>query len=401
MGRYFVLQLKRTARFLPYGLCVAVILFACLGVVYQALMTAQEAEDEENAMKVTIGVVGTAEDKYLQWGMAAMQFDSTAMSIDLLQLEEDAAMEALRRGEIAAYVVFPENFIEEALYGNVQQLRFVSTAGAAGLVSIIKDEITVIVDDILVACESGAYGVGDALSDNGHGHLWGKHVNDLSLEYVDFLFDRSKMYQLIPLQQENYVPFERYMLGGLTVLLLMLVCLPFAPLYIRADQSLPRLLRSQRIMPVAQVLAEFTSYTLGLALLFGAVSLVIWLGGMLPENTTAWPLFLGALPAVLMVAALTYLFYSLSDHLISGVLLSFFGVLALCYVGGCMYPIHVFPVSLQRISVMLPSGIARESITSCLEGTGPTDVGVLFICSAVMLALAMAVRVHKVGKVRG
>lgn len=401
MGKYLVLQIKRVTRFLPYGLCVALVLFACMGVIYQSLMTAKEAEDEAQATKISLAVVGTADDQFLQWGLAAMQFDSTAMSIELVQLEEAAAMEALQRGEVVAYVVFPENFIEEALYGNVQQLRFVSTAGAAGLVSIIKEEITVIVDDILVACESGSFGVGDALEDNGLGHLWGKHVNDLALEYVDFLFDRSKLYQVTPLQQENYVPFETYMLGGLTVLLLMLVCLPFAPLYIRGDQSLPRLLRSQRVFLAGQVLAEFGGYALGMTVLFAAVSVVFRFCGMLTGNTAVWVLFVGGMPAVLMVAALTYLLYSLSDHLIGGVLLTFLGVLALCFVGGCMYPIHVFPLTLQQISLVLPSAIARESVTACIQGSRPTHVGALLGYSAVMLVLAVAVRSHKVGKVRG
>lgn len=401
MGKYFVLQLKRITRFLPYGLCVVLVLFGCLGVVYQAMVSAQEMENEAEAAKIRVGMVGTASDQYLQWGMAAMQFDSSAMSIEIVQMEEPEAVSALEQGTIAAFIVFPENFVDEALYGNVQQLRFVSTVGAAGLVSIIKEEVTVMVDRILVACESGSYGVGEALSDNGHEQLWGEHVNGLALEYVDFLFDRSKMYTVEPLQQENYVPFDRYMLGGLTVLLLMLSCLPFAPLYIRADQSLSRLLRSQRVHPAGQVLAEFGGYGLGLSVLLAGICLVMGLAQVLPEGVSAWSLFLSGLPALVMVAALTYLLFSVSDHLIGGVLLTFFAVLALCFIGGCMYPISVFPLSVQSLAAVLPSGLARQSIIACVQGTAPADVGALLIYGAVFLALATLVRGHKAGKIRG
>lgn len=401
MGKYFVMQLKRAARFVPYGLCVVLVLFGCLGMVYQAMVAAQEAENAEQTAKIRVGIVGTAGDKYMQWGLAAMQFDSSAMSIQMAQMEESEAVSALEQGEIAAFVVFPENFVDEALYGNVQQLRFVSTVGAAGLVSIIKEEVTVIVERVLVACESGSYGVGEALSDNGYGNLWGKHVNGLALEYVDFLFDRSKVYQVQTITQENFVPFDRYMLGGLTVLLLMLACLPFAPLHIRSDRSLSRLLRSQRVGAGCQVLAEFGGYVAGLSVLLAAVAAVIGFAGVMPEGIAAWKVFFGALPALVMIAALTYLLYSLSDHLIGGVLLTFFTVLALCFIGGCMYPISVFPVTVQSLAAVLPSGLARQSVTACIQGEAPTDIWALLGYSAAFLAIAAAVRSRKTGKVRG
>ena len=101
--------------------------------------------------------------------------------------------------------------------------------GATGLLSIFKEEVTVLVDKILSACENGAYGAGDAVADNGLGHRYNQHVNDLSLEYVDFLFHRNRMYRVENLAQDS-LPLPQYMLGGLTVLLLMLCCLPFAPL---------------------------------------------------------------------------------------------------------------------------------------------------------------------------
>ena len=196
MGKYFVLQLKRVARFLPLALCVMALLFGCMGLVYQNMILAQEGEDQAASAKIKVGMVGTAGDQYLQWGLAAMQFDSTALSIEMVQMEEAEAVAALERGQIAAFVVFPDNFVEDALYGNVGQLRFVCTMGASGLVSIIKEEVTRIIDSILVVCQRGSYGVGDALTEQELDHLWGHHVNGLALEYVDFLFDRSKMYQV-------------------------------------------------------------------------------------------------------------------------------------------------------------------------------------------------------------
>ena len=401
MKKYFLLQLKRVLRFLPWGLTVVLVLFGCMSLLYNAMVVAQETEDAADTAKIAVGVVGTAGDQYLQWGLAAMQFDSTAMSIQLKPMEEAAAIENMKAGKIAAYIVFPESFVGEALSGNVQQIRFVSTAGASGLISILKEEITAIVGDILVACESGSYGGGDALTGTGNDHLWGKHVNDLALDYVDFLFARNKMYRVESLAVKDAVPFDRYMLSGLTVLLLMLSCLPFAPLYIQSDRALSRVLRSKRIGAVAQTLAEFGGYGAGLCLLLGAVTLVLRFSGLLPDETAGWQLFLGALPVLLMIAALSYLLYAVSDHLLSGVLLAFFATLALCFLGGCMYPVQIFPDSIQRLAAVLPTGLARQSLTGCFMGMQARHVWALLGYGGIFLALATVIRGYQAGKVHG
>lgn len=400
MGKYFLLQLKRGARYLLWGLCVVVVLFGCVSIVYQAMVTAQSAEDAEKTTKIRVGVVGTLQDKYLQLGLAAMKFDSTAMSVSLEAMEEPQAMEELMKGTIAAYFVFPDDFVDEAMGGNVQKLRFVSTAGATSMVSLLKEEITGIADEILIACESGTYGVGDALIDQGSPDSYGHHVNDMALEYVDLLFDRSKMYTVESLPQDR-VPFDRYMLGGLTVVLLMLSTLPFAPLYIREDMALFRVLRARRVGPFWQTLGEFVAYCLVMLLLLSAVLAVMLLGKLLPEEASFLHVFMGALPAVVMMTALSYLLYSLSDHLCGGVLLAFFVTLALSFVGGCMYPVYFFPQTVQDMALWLPTGLARQSVTACLMGLPAVGTGALLAYSVGCFAIAVAVRAWRAGKVRG
>ena len=399
MGKYFILQLKRVARFLPYGVCVVIVLFGCMRLVYQAMVLSEESETAAENVKLQVAIVGAAGDRYLQWGMAAMQFDSSAMSLKLVMMEEDTAIEALKTGKITAYVVFPEGFMDAALHGDVQQLRFVSTAGTQDLATIIKEEVTAVVDRVLIACESGSYGVGDALTDHDQNGSWGKHVNGISLEYVDFLFDRSRIYRVEPLDQKNHVTIAKYMPGALATLLLMLSCLVFAPLYVRHDQAMARLLRSQRIGITRQVMAELAGYGVGLMALLAVVAAILTKSGMVAVS--GWSVFVGMLPSLWMFAALTYLLYSLSDQLIGGVLGSFFVTLALGLVGGCMYPIRMFPDSIQALSAILPSGIARAYITGCFLGTASHEGWKLLAYAIVFAALSVVIRSGKAGKVRG
>lgn len=400
MGKYFLLQLKRVARFLPFAVCVVLVLFGCMSIVFNALMAMDEADSDTSRIKV--GFVGTAGDTYLQLGMAAMEFDSVAISMEILELEDEAtAKQMLEKGGLAAYIVIPEGFMENAFRGNMMKLKFVSTVGAAGIVSVLKEEITGIVESILVESQSGSYGVGEALRDNGYGKIAGKHISAMSLEYVDFVFERSRMYQVEELPINGGVGFDKYMLGGLTVLFMMLSCLTFAPLYVRKDDALPRVLRSRRVTGWMQTAAEFGAYGAGLTLLLGVIVLVLQKSGLLPENTAWWDLFIAGLPVLLMTAALFWLLFELSGNLITGILQTFFAALVLSFIGGCMYPAYFFPVTVQRLAAVLPTGIARERLTACFVGTGAPPVWPLFAYAGVFLLMAAAVRCRKTGKVRG
>lgn len=400
MGKYFLLQLKSVARFMPFAVCVVLILFGCMSIVFNALMALDEADADTT--KIKVGFVGTAGDTYLQWGMAVMEFDSTAMSMEMVAIDsEESALQMLEKGQIAAYIVIPEGFVDNAMQGNMMQLKFVSTTGAAGLVSILKEEITAMVDSMLVQAQSGTYGVGQALRDNGYWNIAGKHINAMSLEYVDFVFERSRLYQVEPIEINGGIGFDKYMLGGLTVLFLMLTCLTFAPLYVRGDRSLHRVLRSRRVSFAMQTAAEFGAYLLGLFLLLGVMALVLHRSGLLPDTVAWWELLLTAIPTLMMAAAFSYLLFELAENLIGGVLLTFFASFVLCFIGGCMYPAFFFPVTVQKIAAVLPTGIARASLSACFADTATVTLLPLLIYAGVFVLLAAVVRNQKLGKVRG
>ena len=147
-------------------------------------------------------------------------------------------------------------------------------------------------------------------------------------------------------------------------------------------------------------MAEFLGYVAGLIVLLLALTMVIGYGGMLGEHGSLAMFFVSALPSLLMVAGFTYLLYSLADHLVSGVLLTFFAILALCFVGGCMYPTYVFPETLQRLSSILPVGIARADLIRAVQGKGCENAWALLGYGVGFVGAAILVRAYKIGKVR-
>ena len=396
MRKYFIIQLKRLLRILPPILIVAAILFGCLAVVYDAIVSLEEEEGAQK--KYQVGIVGTAGDTYLKMGLAAVEsFDSTRYSVEFVEMTEPEAESAMRRGTIVAFLVIPDNFLDEAMYGNIIPLKYVCTTSAMGLVSMIKDEISQLIETMLIEAQKGIYGSGNALDD--YGLDGGKIVGQISLEYVDLVFSRSRMYTVTEMKKFDGLGMGGYMLSGLCVVLFLLVCLTFAPVMIRPDQSLARVLAAKRRPAVAQVLCDFAVYMVGVL----GVAAVIWLlvvvkaGQGIPLLTV-----LRCVPALFALSAMSFLLYEASSDLISGVILQFFVALVLSFISGCLYPITFFPDSVQRLSNWLPTGLARLQLAGCILGKSSMETTMALLgFGCAFLAVTIVIRRIKVSGVRG
>ena len=407
MLKYLLLQFKRVLKLLPYVGVTALVLFSGLVLILNGIV--EMFSSEQSDAKVRIAIVGQAEDSYLEMGLAALQtIDSSRYTIEVMQMEESTARSALERGEIAAYVVIPEGFTEAALDGKVLTLDYVSTVGARGLVSMFKDEITHVIEDIVLACQRGMYGVEGTFDAAGIGGA-GKHINKLSISYVELVLARSHTYEVRELGIHNKLGLEGYLFSGICIVLFALSVLPFGQLLIKGDLSLCRLLASKRCGSIAQSLADFFSFCIGfIAVLLVAFGIVTSSMGLLALDLR-W-LFGGIsiagvmnlVFAIFVVASFAYMFYSFSGNMVGGILLQFFASVCMCFAGGCMYPITFFPDKIQRIAQVLPHSIARTCVSDfllgkisgrrCLMALG---YGVCFI------SIAVLTHRYRVKKVRG
>ena len=390
------MQIKRLMRILLPALLVAAILFGCLALAYQAVVSMDD--DTQKQSKIKFGVVGTAGDTFLEMGMLALKtMDSSRFTIDFVAMEEADAESAMRRGDIAAFVVIPDGFVDAAMYGEIMPVKYVSTVGAVGLVTLVKDEITKMVEDIVIQTQKGIFGVGEAMRDEGLSS--GQAEYDLTFQYFDFIFARSKMYSVNVLGNASGISLEDYLLSGFCVVLVMLVCLVFAPVMVRSDMSLARVLSANRRPVISQAACDFAAYLIGIVCIIGVLLAVAAYTGWV--DLTAGVL-LQWIPVVIAVGAMSFLLYELTDNLISGVLLQFFALLALCFVSGCFYPTTFFPESVQTLAAYLPTGIARTQLAESFAG-------VMHIVGALMLlayggaffGVAVLIRKMKVAFVRG
>lgn len=364
MKRYFFLQCKRLLRYLPGAFLVAVLLLGGLGGVLGMTMSSQAQKEENN--KFCIGVVGSLDDPLLQLGVEAIStYDSSQMSLELAPMDEEQARQQLNAGKLSAYLVLPDGFMDSAMYGELKPIRFVSRAGASGMTAIMQREVTDAIAQFLTDAQKGVYGMYWAADDQG---LDMDRADSLVLRYTDFVLLRDRIYRVENLGIGDGLDLGSYLLCGFLVLLLLVICLPFGPMLIRRDVAMGRMLAARGRSAFLQALCDFLSFCAGLAvmvLLTGLVALCI------PALQNFGKLLLHALPVAVLAAAISYFLYSLATDLIGGLLLQFFVTLCLCFVSGCLYPVHFFPSGVQLVANWLPTGVARQLLAGTLSGSFP------------------------------
>ena len=375
MKRYFTLCLKRTMRFFPLVLSISLVLFIGLTVILNAFVEYQKGSDDQKKFK--IGVVGEDETGYLALGMTALQnFDGVRFAVELVELNEEQATKYLKGGEISAYIVIPDDFVQKAKRGEILSIKYVTTPGTVGLISMFKDELTSIISDLVEQSQRGVYGIDNALDENGHSDVSYTKMNQLNLKYIQFILGRTSMYEVESLGIGDGLSFSMYMFCGITVVFVLLTGIIYAPLFVKKDMSLNRVLYSKKMGAFKQTVSEYLAYLLAMVLLylmvFSALAVLsqftdLFSSGML-KGMQIIDFAIQMLPLVLMATALNFMIFELCTNLIAGVLLQFFTTLSLGYISGCLYPIYTFPDVIQRLSAFLPTAIARSYLADCVTG---------------------------------
>lgn len=364
--KYFLMQFKRLARQLPGLVCVALCL--TVGILAAIRLTVTHLSDTENSLPIPIALCGSTDSPFLQAGLELIAgFDASRYTVELLPMEQTAGEQALSRGDVAAMVVIPEAFLDAAMTGQILPLEFVSTARASGPVCLFKDEMTQAISQYLLYAQKGVFGIDVARREGVLPLASGADMDELSFQYIQRILARDRLFTPETIGAGDGLSLDLYLLCGLGVLLSALCCLTFGPKLLRRDTALEQMLCSRGADPLHLAGLTFLAYLLILSILLLpllAVLLQLSGGAALSPVATVFRV----LPAVLCIAALSYLLYALSGELIGGMLLQFLGMLALCFLSGCLYPVSFFPTGVQQAARWLPMGLARLQLSGCLTG---------------------------------
>ena len=405
MKKYFTLQLKRFMLMFPFAITITVVLLLSLALILAGFFKMSEADSNNQTFK--IGISGDTDNRFFQLGKNALEtFDSSRYSMAFIEMDEAEARSQMDQGKISAYIVVPDGFIENALTGEIDSIKYVTSSGSIGLISIFKNEITRVVEDILICSQKGVYGMQDALDDNGYENLAGKHINKINIEYIDLIINRGETYSVEELGVSGGLSATQYLLCGFFVLFVFIIGLPYVGLFVKRDMSLQRVISAKGYGYKRQVLSELLSYAVVMLLTLLTLGLVVFvalkaypslLDGEIFATIDLAELALQIIPVILLIASFCVMIFEFVSDIVSAVLLHFFATVSLCYVSGCMYPIYTFPVIIQRIAPFLPMGAVRVYLQGCLAN----EFSLVGFCmtmffTILFFVIAMCARRHRI-----
>ena len=403
---YTTAQFKRSIRYFPFVFLVTLIIFICLALFLVTMIDTDNSKEDQ--AKIQIGITGSYDDTFLGFGLSAIQsFDSSRFAMDILEMEEDEAAKKLNRGEITGYIVLPENYIKDATEGNVRKLQFFTNYANADIVNMFKDEVLDLVSCIIVESQKGAYGIGEAMRELGASRSEAyDEMMGISSKYINLILKRSEALEINVVGVADSLSFGGYMFSGITVLLMLLSGIVTCPLFIRRDMSLYKLLSANRRRAASQIIGEYLAFffimLLNNVILLSALMIGIGKTDVITELAELHTpemllLVLKFIPAIALITSLQFLMYQLSDSVVSGVLMQFVSSVLLGYLSGCFYPISFFPKAIRAVSEILPSGIARNYLSTLITGNfDPLNIIAILSFFVVFTALSVLVRHHKI-----
>lgn len=273
--------------------------------------------------------------------------EDIAQYCTFVALEEEEAMDALRRGEVTAVLVLPEDFIRGVMWGTNPDLRLVA-AGDRPLESLLLLWVGQSAGDILSAFQSGVYAVLDLYGEAPPpGLTRDQVVRDINLRYIALAMDRTGMFQTLEVSATQALPISLHYALSLTACFALSAAPVFVPIYSGSWLSFQRRLRG-----VGRGAAA--GYFSGVCAGIPALLLLIFPSLLLAGEGN--PLFL--LGSALLMALLGSVFGSvccLVAENAAGCGLIAFGVslLSLALAGGIVPPV-LLPGSVRRLGWLSP-----------------------------------------------
>lgn len=406
---FFFLSKKGLKLYFPILLMTLIL---TVGLVLSSVLLLGNKSEDNEFIKVNVGVVGNINQGFLSQGISIIQnIDSSGATIKFIPLEtEEEAMEKMKKDEISAYAVIPKGFITSVLNGTNKSMYFVARESTASLGTKIMCEVVYLVSDIVTESQRGIFAYEEYIISNGKDDNYEEDMLDVNLKYVNLAFGRSRIADNKQVTAANGISTAGYYFCAILTFLILLFGITFSPILLNKHKESERLLYSKGKPFLTLTLCEYLPYFI---FAFFTLLLISGLSGYFVSNNNTISQYLNymdfsqgiklafqMIPALFAITAMQYMLYKLVDNLIGGVLLQFAISISLGYISGCFYPYYFFPESVQKLSSILPSGAAFQLVQDSFMSFDSGRAAVILTAyGIVFLLFAVFIKKHKI--VRG
>lgn len=389
--QYLKVQLKRAGKALP-GICLlTVFLTVGLLVLMKAMFLIEESKSENRI--VNVGIVGDIDDTYLGIGIEVIKnMDGIRNLADIQTMTEEEAKQAFASGDISAYLLVPEGFIDSVVYGENKQLTYVTNEAAQDIGGLLINELVGSISQMITMTQTSVQSMQSYMLEHDmRDGLW-EATEGINIAYIEVVLNRMDMFELEELGISNSISFTGHLFTGILLLLMLLWGINSVSLLVRSENSLLKILHTRGLNSRKQVLSEVGAYlVLQCASLLCVFVCVIIIKAAFGLSIREWDvleageklLFVVKLvPVVMLTATMQALLYELVTNVVTGVLLQFVVAVSMAYVSGCIYPLSFFPEVLQVLGAYSPMGVALRYLQKNLtygNGLGEFCIMILYI----------------------
>ena len=193
--RYFLLQIKKVCKALPFLLITTLALTAILGLL--ALAQTKGVQADEGRQKIRLGIVGDSEDAFVQSGISLLQeMDSSRFTCTIEEMTESEARQALENQKINGYLIIPEDFVRSVMSGENEKVTFVTGTAQYGLGTMLARELADAVSTLLTETQSGIYAFTRFARQEGATASLDEQILQMNFRYFDVVLPRADIYNV-------------------------------------------------------------------------------------------------------------------------------------------------------------------------------------------------------------
>lgn len=386
--QYLYLEIKKTIRMFPRMLLQAILLMVLIGAI--AFCGVKSMEREPLAVSVDIGIVVREDNTMTRMALGYVQnMDSVSQICRFVQVSEEEGFRQLKRGEVAALVVLPEQLVEGIMNGQNPTVDVIFPENAR-LEAMLFRELTESGAGLLRVAQAQIYGAIDTAVEYGLTEQLSVMEAEIDSYNLAFALDRLAMYDEEAVSATGRMSALQYYAAAGAVLFLLLSGMAAYPVMQQEPAVFRKQLARQRVGMLWQYFCKWMCGLLCSGLLVGVVWVIFRIvGTAVPETTEK---LLSALvngrnrvPAgvrtgvillvLITVTTLIYMIYSMAGSRTGSILLIFLFSVIMVYLSGGFIPSALMPQTMQTVGDSLPTAYLIRAFGGLLTGYGDGVLG--------------------------
>ena len=362
---YLQLELKRTIKSISYFLAGAIVLSLLAGTI--AFSAAGMLYGERAVGNIPVGVVVPKEDVLAAKAMRMVEsLDSVNSLCDFTYLEESEGLEGLKKGEFFALMKLPDGLVEGIMDGTNLPVTVVFPENA-GLEASVFRELTEAGSSILSTSQAGIYAADEYLWQHGMEVYVPKAEEDLNRLFLSYALDRDVYFRKKEVSAAGKVGTAAYFAISMSVLVLLLLGIPAAPLMRPDSEALRQKLKLFGIQQWKQVLVRQLCLTF-LLLLVSAVPVLFCMKQRVLGSTLAaaglWLLL------CLTASGWILMFYEVCRNSAAAILFLFITTVVMVFLAGGIVPSVFLPDIVQKAGSIFPASFLMDGVRLMVTGAG-------------------------------